>query len=130
MSDLRVKDGHGNFVEVIGDRKGNIGTSAAVGSWKTATIAKAGTASSVVDLEGIYAYLQVVIPTIDAATLKLQGSSDGQGFQDIGQSVTTVSGTGAFNDTWVLGGWQFIKIVASAAQDTAQVTIRVCGVTY
>jgi len=130
VSDLRIKDGHGNFVEVLGDRFGNIGTAASVGAWKHGTIAKDGTASSVIDMEGNYAYLQVEVPTIDAATLKLQGAAEGQTFRDLGQSVTTVSGTGAFNDTWILGGWQFIKIVASAAQTTANVTFRVRGVTY
>lgn len=129
MSDPRVNN-CGQWVDQSGDKYGNAGQSAGVGVWKTATIAKAGTTSNTVDLEGNFAYVQVVIPTIDAATLKLQVGAEGQKFQDLGQSVTTVSGTGAFNDTWVLAGWQFIKIVASAAQNTADVPIRVRGVTY
>lgn len=99
--------------------------------WKLTRMAKAGTTSEVVDLGNNYAYLQVVIPTIDSAQLELQVSDSETGtFQDLGQDATTTAGTGAFNDTWVLGGWRYIKIKASAAQSTTARYFKVRGVTY
>jgi hypothetical protein len=99
-----------------------------VSNVKIAAIAKAGTTSNVVDLEDYYPYLHVVIPTIDTATLKVQVSEliDGT-YQDLGASVTAASSTGAYSDTWTLGGWRYIKIVAGAAQNTGEVKIKVRG---
>ena len=102
---------------------------ARVGEWKTVIIAASGTISSVADLGGNFAYLQVVIPTITSAQLELQVQGGDNTYQDFGQNALTEVGTGAFNDTWVLGGWQFIKIKSSAAQ-TSAVTFSVRGVTY
>ena len=95
---------------------------------KIAYIAKAGTSSQAVDLGGYYPYLQVAIPTIDSATLKIQVSEliDGT-YQDLGASITAAASTGAYSDTWKLGGWRYIKIVAGAAQTTAEVKIKVRG---
>jgi len=104
---------------------------AKAGEWKTASIIKGGTTSEAIDLGGNFAYLQVVIPTIDSAQLELQvGETLGGLFQDLGQDALTVAGTGAFNDTWNLGGWRYIKIKASAAQTTADRVFKVRGVTY
>ncbi len=99
-----------------------------VGEIKIAEIAKTGTSSGAVDLGGYYPYLQVVIPTIDSATLKVQVSEliDGT-YQDLGASVTAAASTGAYSDTWELGGWRFIKIVAGAAQNTAECKFKVRG---
>lgn len=99
-----------------------------VGEIKIAQIAKTGTSSQAVDLGGYYPYLQVVIPTIDSATLKVQVSEliDGT-YQDLGPSVTAAASTGAYSDTWTLGGWRYIKIVAGAAQNTGEVKIKVRG---
>lgn len=99
-----------------------------VSNVKIAAIAKAGTTSNVVDLEDYYPYLHVVIPTIDSATLKVQVSEliDGT-YQDLGPAVTAAASTGAYSDTWTLGGWRYIKIVASAAQNTAARLFKVRG---
>ena len=99
--------------------------------WKHITIAKDATVSEALDLGGHYSYLQVIIPTIDSASLELQGSESTSGtYQDIGQDVVTTAGTGAFQDTWNLGGWQYIKIKASAAQATAPRSFKVRGITF
>ena len=117
-------------LEDIEQKLGEI-LAAKAGAWKTASIIKGGTISDAIDLGGNFAYLQVVVPTIDSAQLELQvGETLGGPFQDFGQNALTVAGTGAFSDTWVLGGWRFIKIKASAAQSTADRAFRVRGVTY
>ncbi len=94
----------------------------------TAEIQKTGTSTGAIDLGDYYPYLQVVIPTIDTATLKVQVSEliDGT-YQDLGPAVTAAASTGAYSDTWTLGGWRYIKIVAGAAQNTAEVKIKVRG---
>jgi len=102
-----------------------------VGEEKIVTMAKDGTVSEAVDLGGHFAYLQIVIPTIDSAQLELQVSMAlGGTYQDFGQDALTVLGTGAFNDTCNLGGWRYIQIKASAAQTTATVVFSVRGITY
>ncbi len=130
MSDNRVKPRGFGYVDQRGDKDGNATVAPAVGQWKKVTIAKSGTVSAPVDLEVPYAYLQVEIPTIDSAALELQVGRGGQTYQDLGQDALTTASTGAFNDTWVLGGWQHIKIKASAAQSTAERVFWVRGVTY
>ena len=102
-----------------------------IGDWEQTTIASGGTVSNAVDLGGHFAYLQIIIPTIDSAQLELQVSDPDSGaFQDFGQDALTTTGTGAYSDTWVLGGWRVIKVKASAAQSTAAVTFKVRGITY
>ena len=128
MADLRVKN-LGEFVEVVGDKFGNLSIGSGVGDWKTVTIAAAGTVSSSTDLGGNFAYLQVVVPTITSAALELQAGPDGQNFQDLGQDASTTASTGAYADTWVLGGWRYIKVKSSVAQ-SALVSFKVRGVTY
>src|SRR5574343_14277 len=94
----------------------------------TAEIQKTGTSTGAIDLGDYYPYLQVVIPTIDSATLKVQVSEliDGT-YQDLGPAVTAAASTGAYSDTWTLGGWRYIKIVAGAAQNTAECKFKVRG---
>ena len=108
------------------------------GSWVTATIAKDGTQSAEVDLGRPYDTLLMVIPTIDTAQVTIQiAEKSGGTFQDLyitdvadggNNKAITASGTGAL--TWVvpLGGIQYIKVSTSAAQTTAAVAVRVCGV--
>ena len=99
------------------------------GERKTATIAAGDTVSDAVDIGNRFAYLLIKIPTITSAQLELQ-VSDGDGtYQDFGQNALTLLGTGAYSDTWVLGGWRYIKIKSSVAQVSA-VIFRVRGVTY
>jgi len=108
-----------------------IASSAKTGAWKDITIAKDGTISETLDIGGSFAYLQVVVPTIDSAQLELQASVELDGtYQDVGQDALTVAGTGGFSDTWHLGGWRYIKVKASAAQTTSGRTFKVRGITY
>lgn len=101
------------------------------GSWLPATITVAlGTTSAEVDLGRDFDFLEVQIPTVESCTLKLQvAEKTGGTFQDLGPSVTTDTTTGAYNDVWKLGGYQFIKVVSSATQ-TAERLIRVRGMRY
>ena len=131
MSDIRVKTRFG-WKDALGTDQGIPKVYAtSVGEWKEAVIAITGTISAAVDLKDNFAFLQVKVPTIDSAQLELQVNDvEGGTYQDLGQDALTVAGTGAYSDTWNLGGWRFIKIKASAAQNTAAVTFRVRGITY
>jgi len=77
-----------------------IASSAKTGAWKDITIAKDGTISETLDIGGSFAYLQVVVPTIDSAQLELQAS------------VELDSGCRArrFNCCW---HWRFLRHLAS-----------------
>jgi len=101
------------------------------GEWKAATITVAlGTTSAEVDLGRDYDFLEVQIPTIQTATLKLKtAEKTGGTFKDLGSGVTTADGTHNYHDVWGLGGWQFIKVVASNTQTTERL-IRVRGMRY
>lgn len=100
------------------------------GEWKAATIANGGTSSAAVDLGRSYDFLEIQIPTITSATLKLQVSETvGGTYDDLGENVTTNTTTGSYFDVWKLGGWQFIKVVSSAAQG-AERLIRVRGMRF
>jgi len=99
-----------------------------VGNWQTATIADEGTTSGEIDLGRPCDYLQVIIPTIDAATIKVTVSdASGGTFVNLGSGVTTVSGTGNYATTFKLGHYQFIKLVTSATQSTSAVSFKVRG---
>lgn len=108
------------------------------GEWKTATIAKNGTLSAEVDLGRPYQRLMVVIPTIDEASVNVKvAEKSGGTFQDLyltsltdGDDDKVITTASVGGTTWVapLGGFQFIKIQVSAAQTTAAVEFRVCGV--
>ena len=102
-----------------------------LGKPKKATIAIGDTISNAVDLGGNYARLLIEIPAIISAQLELQVAvSLGGTYQDFGQNALTTLGTGGYNDTWVLGGWRFIKIKASAAQTTYARVFEIRGITY
>ena len=97
------------------------------GSWLAATIANGGTSSAEVDLGRSYDFLDIQIPTVTSCTLKVQvAEKTGGTFQDLGSDITTDTTTGAYNDVWRLGGYQYIKIVSSVAQG-AERLIRVRG---
>ena len=99
------------------------------GEWKAATITS-GTTSAEVDLGRSYDFLEIQIPTLDtAATIKLQvAEATGGTFYDLGDGVTTAAGTHNYCDVFNLGGWQYIKVVASETQTS--VAIRVRGMRY
>ncbi len=101
------------------------------GEWISGTIAINGTSTGEIDLGRPYDLLDVRIPTLVSGTLKLQTSNETGGtFQDLGLSVTTAATTGAYNDVWQLGGYQFIKIVSSATQTTTARVFYVRGMRY
>ncbi len=90
-------------------------------TWKTATIAINGTTSSEVDLENNCDFMQIIIPTITSGTVSIQVSDvTGGTFVALGNSQTTVAGTGAYATTFKLGGYQYIKVVTGAAQGAAR----------
>lgn len=98
------------------------------GEWFTAAIAKAGTTSSTVDLGDCFMYLRVIIPTLDSCTVKLQVAETSTSTYYNLYDVTTALGTHNYADTFLLGGFRFVKFVASAAQSTAAISIRCSGV--
>ena len=107
-----------------------------LGSWQTYTIAKDGTSGTAVDLGRDYEWLQVVVPTIDSATLTLQVSQDNSTFQNLhiidptvgdNNVVATAAGTGAITVLMPMGGFQYVKLVAGAAQSTAAVAFSLRG---
>ena len=100
------------------------------GSWKAATIPINDTTSAEVDLGRDYDFLEIQIPTLTSGTIKIQiAEKTGGTFYDLGDGVTTASGTHNYADVFRLGGYQFIKVVASASQAAAR-SIRVRGGRY
>lgn len=101
------------------------------GSWLPATIDAGKTDSDEIDLGRDYDFLEVQIPELESCTLKLQtAEKSGGDFNDLGYNVTTTTGTHDYHDVWELGGWQFIKVVASASQGSTNRLIRVRGMRY
>lgn len=97
------------------------------GEWFTANIAKAGTTSNTVDLGDSFMYMRVIIPTLDTCTVKVQVAERSTStYYDL-DAVTTAAGTHNYATTFLLGGYRFIKIVASAAQSTAAISIKCSG---
>ncbi len=97
--------------------------------WLTTTIALNGQTSTEINLGRDYEYMNIYVPTIDSANLTFTVSMTAGGtFAQLGASaVTVVAGTGGFFTTIELGGYQFVKIVASAAQTTLARTFYVRG---
>ena len=130
-----------NFIEVFGrmfDRKTRrplrvdsegrlIPAPSVVGEWMGAHIMKGGTSTGAIDLGDNFMYLNVVIPTLDAATVKVTVSESINGTYYTLDSVTTASGTHNYATTLKCGGYRFIKLVASAAQSTTARQIRLRG---
>lgn len=106
------------------------------GDWKDAVIASSGTLSAEVDLGRQYDYLAVIIPTIDSAQISIKvAQKTGGTFQDLYQFdgnddkiFITTAGTGGITVVFPLFGFQFIKILASAAQTGGARTFKVRGV--
>lgn len=114
--------------DILVDGKGRlIPAPSVVGDWVTAHIIKGGTSTNAIDLGDNFMYANVIIPTLDAATVKVQvGETPGSTFYNL-DSVTTTSGTHNYATTFKLGGYRYIKLVASAAQTTAAIDCRVRG---
>ena len=99
------------------------------GEWQDATIASGGTSTDEINLAMRCDFMEVQIPTLTSCTIKVQTAEDKGGtYRDLGDGVTTRTTTGNFHAKCPLGtgGWQWVKIVVSAAQASA-VTFRVQG---
>ena len=97
------------------------------GQWKDCVIGNSGKTSTEVDLGRPYENIQIIIPAITTGTLNLTVAElTGGTFVTLGISDMVASGTGGYADTFELGGYQFIKIVAGATQG-AERTFRVRG---
>lgn len=103
--------------------------------WESAVVAKNGTLSTEVDLGANYKYVTVLIPTIDSATVSVQGLKTSGGtaypihdWKDADGTVlqATTAGTGGIAVTFKCG-FQFIKLLCGAAQTTAAVTFYARG---
>jgi len=98
------------------------------GEWKSAAITT--TDSSAVDLGRDYDFLEIQIPTLAACTIKIQTAETLTGtYRDLGDGVTTAASTHNYHDVFKLGGYQFIKVIASADQTTER-AIKVRGMRY
>ena len=98
------------------------------GDWKAATINN--TDSSEIDLGRDYDFLEIQIPTLVSCTIKIQtAEKTGGSFLDLGDGITTATGTHNYHDVFKLGGYQFIKVIASAGQSGDKL-IRVRGMRY
>ncbi len=108
------------------------------GEWKAATIADEATTSSEVDLGRPYENLMVIATALDNAQISIQVAEvTGGTFQDLymilsadGTSAQVITDVTTTAKTYALplGGFQFIKIKASAAQNGGPRLIRVMGV--
>ena len=98
------------------------------GEWKAATVTD--TDSDEVDLGRDYDFLEIQIPTLVSCTIKIQVAEKTSGtFYDLGDGITTAAGTHSYADVFKLGGYQFIKVIASAGQGGAK-AIRVRGMRF
>ena len=98
-------------------------------TWKTATITIAtdDTTSDEVNLKVNCEFMQVILPTLTSCVVSVQVSDvSGGTFAALGSSQTTGTTTGDYSTTFKLGGYQYIKIVTSAAQG-ANRSIKVRG---
>ena len=99
--------------------------------WKAATIVAGTKSSAEIDLGREYDFLGIIIPTLVSSTIKIQASeTQGGTFYDLGDGITTDAGTHNYADVFYLGGYQFIKVVASETQTATDRLIRVRGMRY
>ena len=114
------------FVQV--DAEGRLVMSPSTeGLWYTANIAKSGTTSSTVDLGDCFMYMRVIIPTLDTCTIKVQVAETASStYYDLDE-VTTSAGTHNYATTFLLGGYRFLRLVASASQTSGAISIKVSG---
>ena len=97
------------------------------GEWFTAAIAKSGTTSSTVDLGDSFMYMRVIIPTLDACTIGVQVAEKSTSTYYNLDAVTTNNSTHNYATTFLLGGYRYVKFVASASQSTAAISIKCSG---
>ena len=103
------------------------------GQWIAATVAASDTTSDAINLGMDYEYVNIIIPELDSATIVLQVGVDPTNsgtisYQTLGVGDTaTAATTGERTTTLELGGFQYIKIVCSVAQDGGARTFYVRG---
>jgi len=98
------------------------------GDWLPATIADTATSSAEVNLGADFEWVQIIIPTIKSANISFTVSETSGGtFQALGSGSQAITATtGGFTTVAPIGGFQFIKVVSSVAQD-AERLIRIRG---
>ena len=97
------------------------------GEWIAATIASSNSESAACDLGRDYDYLSVQIPAMDECKLSLKVAEKlASTYYKLGEGKSTDTETFNRGAIWILGGWRYIKVVASRAQ-TAERLIRVRG---
>lgn len=98
------------------------------GAWITATIANSAATTGEIDLGGPADYMEVDLPALDSCTIALTAATTSGGtFKGVGvNSPTTTTTTGTKQDTLLVGGKQFIKVITSVNQ-TAERTLQVRG---
>lgn len=100
------------------------------GSWVSATILAGASSSSAVDVGRDYDYLSVELPGMTACKLYLKVAETLAGtYYDLGKDTTTDLENFGRADVWRLGGWRWIKVVSTVAQE-GEVLIRVRGMRY
>lgn len=98
--------------------------------WLAATIAAGASTSAAVDLGASYDFLLLQIPPMDTCKLYLQVAEKvGDTYYNLGKDVTTDEEDFGRADVWKLGGFNFIKVVATTTQ-IAERLIRVKGMRY
>lgn len=106
--------------------------------WKAATVADEASVSSEVDLGSAYKYATVLNPTIDAAYMSVQGAMNLGGtyypiyaWEDNDADGTVLLATTAETTskavTYFIGGFRFVKVAFSAAQNGGPYTLYVRG---
>lgn len=113
------------FVQV--DPQGRLVMSPSTESlWYTANILIGGTTSSTVDLGDSFMYMRVIIPTLVSCTITVQVAETASAtYYDLDE-VTTSTGTHNYATTFLLGGYRFVRLVASVAQ-TSAISIKCSG---
>ena len=100
------------------------------GSWKAATISEGTSITSEINLGKSYDFLEVIIPPMDECKLYLRVSElTGGPWYDLGKETTTDLETFDRAASWTLGGFQYLKVVATASQ-TGTRSIRIRGMRY
>ena len=108
-----------------------------LGQWKTVTVAASGTTSSEVDLGLDFKQILVLAPALDSATIAVQ-IAQRSGGTFFNQYALDADATGDFAHATTAAtaakavlfncGAQFIKVVCSAAQTSAERTFYVRGI--
>ncbi len=99
---------------------------------QSATIAQNGTSTSEIDLKATCDLVRLELGAMDSCTVSMTGAlASGGTFRNIGVSGrSTATTTGNCFLELKVCGLQFIKVVASASQTTADVTIKATGIKF